>query len=86
MKDWYIHDRVESVRFFWYPGRRIDRWPLLRLGNEENCNKVLSIRIPGGALNICLNTPLRQKPCAPCLAEERAWVWDRPARRMKEES
>lgn len=66
---WEIYDHTVSTRCFWHPGRSIDRWPLLRLGNEENCNRVLSIRIPGGAVNICLNVPLRQKPCTTCLKE-----------------
>lgn len=36
-------------------------------GGDENCNRTIGVRVPGGALFLCLNVPLRQRPCTDCL-------------------
>ena len=52
-----------STRFFWWSARSLTcRWRLLYWGTEENCNRTLGVRLPGGVLFVCLNIPLRQAP------------------------
>jgi hypothetical protein len=52
-----------STRFFWWSAHDLTcRWQLLCWGTEENCNRTLGVRLPGGVLFVCLNIPLRQKP------------------------
>jgi hypothetical protein len=67
-------DNVVSSRFFRWPAREADRWPVLILagirGGDENCNRTVGLRLPlVGAAFLCLNIPLRQRPCRACLKE-----------------
>ncbi|MFB7288996.1 hypothetical protein [Actinacidiphila glaucinigra] len=67
-------DNVVSSQFFWWPASTLSgRWQLLYLaglrGGDENCNRTIGVRIPGGVVFACLNIPLRQKPCANCLQD-----------------
>jgi hypothetical protein len=58
---------IRSRRFFWWPASTlVFRWQLLYAGKEENCNRAVGIRVPGGVIFLCLNIPLRQKPCSGC--------------------
>lgn len=64
-------DHVVSRRVFWSKGWDSPWWhgPLILIGvrgGDENCNRTIGLRLPGGALFLCLNMPLRQKPCADC--------------------
>ncbi|MFI0211981.1 hypothetical protein ACH4OV_25335 [Streptomyces diastaticus] len=63
-----IWDNDVSTRFFRWPAREVDRWPLLLGGHDQNCNRTIGLRLPFiGVVFICLNVPLRQKPCNDCL-------------------
>jgi hypothetical protein len=60
-----------SRRFFWWPASSLThRWRPLCVagwrGGDENCNRTIGIRLPGGLLFVCLNMPLRQAPCDDC--------------------
>lgn len=62
---------IRSTRFFWWLASSLSyRWKLLYLdgirGGDENCNRTIGLRLPGGALFLCLNIPLRQAPCSYC--------------------
>lgn len=62
---------VRSRRVFWSGGGWDSPWwkPLILVGirgGDENCNRTVGLRLPGGALFLCLNVPLRQEPCAEC--------------------
>lgn len=63
---------VVSSRFFWCPaGSLAHRWrPLSFAGlvicGDENCNRTIGVRFPGGMLHACLNVPLRQEPHEDC--------------------
>lgn len=64
-------DHVASSRLFWWSVSSLTQpWKLLYLdgihGGDENCNRTIGLRLPGGVLFLCLNIPLRQKPCANC--------------------
>ncbi|WP_329390147.1 hypothetical protein [Streptomyces sp. NBC_01716] len=65
------YDNIVSSRVFMSTGWDSPWWKLLILdgirGGDENCNRTIGVRIPGGALFICLNLPLRQRPCVECL-------------------
>lgn len=71
-----------STRFFWRNIRDLTgRWRLIymsRINSDENCNRTVGMRLPGGVLFICLNVPLRQRPCAGCQAMWDALRLDRP--------
>lgn len=36
-------------------------------GGDEWCNRTIGLRLPGGALFLCLNVPLRREPCPKCV-------------------
>lgn len=63
-------ERTVSTRFFWSAGWDSPWWrPLILIGvrgGDENCNCTIGLRLPGGALFVCLNVPLRQEPCGEC--------------------
>lgn len=66
------YDTTVSTRFFWWRARDLSsRRKLLYLdglrGGDENCNRTIGLRLPGGVLFACLNLPLRQRPCDACL-------------------
>lgn len=69
-----IHEPIVSTRFFWSRGWDSPWWlPLILVGikgGDENCNRTIGLRLPGGALFICLNVPLRQKPCRNCCKQQ----------------
>jgi hypothetical protein len=69
-----LYDNTVSSRFFWWPASTVNRWPLLYLdglrGGDENCNRTIGFRLPGGALFVCLNMPLRQRPCEDCMRQQ----------------
>lgn len=60
-------DGVRSTRFFWWRATSLS-FPkkLFYAGTEENCNRTVGVRLPGGVFFICLNIPLRQEPCDKC--------------------
>ncbi|WP_431959362.1 hypothetical protein [Actinacidiphila sp. bgisy160] len=65
-----------SSRFFWWTADGLTRrWRPLYLdgwrGGDENCNRTVGIRLPGGVLFACLNVPLRQEPCDDCAGRAR---------------
>ncbi|WP_186783703.1 hypothetical protein [Streptomyces sp. CBG33] len=67
-----IWDNDVSTRLFRWPANRVNRWPLVILsgirGGDENCNRTVGLRLPfAGVVFVCLNVPLRQKPCNDCL-------------------
>lgn len=67
---------VRSSRFFWWGAAGLTRrWLPLYLagwrGGDENCNRTVGVRLPGGVLFACLNVPLRQEPCAECRGSAR---------------
>lgn len=70
MSEHELYDEVVSSRFFWSKGWNSPWWkPLITVGirgGDENCNRTLGLRLPGGALFACLNVPLRQEPCVEC--------------------
>jgi hypothetical protein len=59
-----------SQRVFWSKSWDSSWWkPLILVGffgGDENCNRTIGLRLPGGALFLCLNVPLRQQPCDEC--------------------
>lgn len=56
-----------SKRLFWWSASELtNRWRPLYRGTDENCNRTLGLRLPGGVLFVCLNVPLRQSPCGEC--------------------
>lgn len=59
---------VHSTRFFWWEAsgltRRFTR--LIYRGTEENCNRTLGIRVPGGVLFVLIERHVRQHPCKRC--------------------
>lgn len=62
---------VVSSRIFWSGGGWDCPWwkPLILAGirgGDENCNRTIGLRLPGGALFLCLNIPLRQRKCDEC--------------------
>ncbi|MDI5965772.1 hypothetical protein [Streptantibioticus silvisoli] len=61
-----------SSRWFWSPSWDSAWWRPLILagirGGDENCNRTVGLRLPGGALFLCLNVSLRQEPCDECRA------------------
>ena len=62
---------VRSTRVFWSGNGWDSPWwkPLILAGirgGDENCNRTVGLRLPGGALFLCLNVPLRQEPCEEC--------------------
>lgn len=61
---------VRSSRVFLSQGWDSPWWKPLILagirGGDENCNRTVGLRLPGGALFLCLNVPLRQQPCDEC--------------------
>jgi len=64
-------ERAVSRRLFWWKAKNLTfRWRLLYLdgihGGDENCNRTIGLRLPGGVLFLCLNIPLRQTPCRDC--------------------
>lgn len=63
-----IHDHTISRRFFrWERGTYdLPWWQPAMTGAEENCNRTLGIKTPWGLLFVCMNLPLRQKPCQTC--------------------
>lgn len=67
-----LDDNVVSSRVF--RARNTDRWPVVDLsgarGGDENCNRTIGLRLPLiGTVYLCLNIPLRQRPCGECLKE-----------------
>jgi hypothetical protein len=36
-------------------------------GGDEWCNRTVGLRLPGGALFLCLDVPLRRVPCDECI-------------------
>lgn len=71
---WMIWDNVVSRRVFvWKDGGWDHWWQWICLagihGGDENCNRTLGIRWGKRACFVCLNIPLRQKPCRECLPE-----------------
>ena len=66
-------ENVVSSRSWWEPGGELTHWwKPLYLGSDENCNKILSIRLPGGVWNQNPMPRIRQKPCRVCM-NEAAW-------------
>lgn len=62
---------VVSTRWFWHSHRTHDLWwPLAGRGTDENCNRLVWVRVPGGALHLVLERRVRQKPCPECLEGE----------------
>lgn len=64
---------VTSRRVFLSRGWDSPWWrPLILVGvrgGDENCNRTVGLRLPGErALFLCLNVPLRQRPCDECQA------------------
>ncbi|MEW2498393.1 hypothetical protein AB0942_33405 [Streptomyces nodosus] len=58
---------MRSTRFFWWRAGTLTRsWQPVYTGDEENCNRTIGLRLPGGVLFMCLNVPLRQRPCDWC--------------------
>lgn len=60
-----------SRRLFWWQASGLSyRWqPLYLRGfwhGDENCNRTVGVRLPGGMLFVCLNVPLRQQPHDDC--------------------
>ena len=60
-----------SSRFFWWRAEGLTyRWRPLHLRGiwhgDENCNRTIGVRLPGGMLHVCLNVPLRQQPHDEC--------------------
>lgn len=69
---WLIHEPVRSRRVFYSGGGWLCPWykPLILIGvhgGDENCNRTIGLRVPGGAVFLCLNIPLRQKPHRDCV-------------------
>lgn len=60
-------DDCRSTRFFWWRGDSLS-FPrkLSYTGMDENCNRTVGVRLPGGVLFVCLNVPLRQTPYDEC--------------------
>lgn len=66
-----IYDNTVSRRLFWSGGGWDCPWYKFVIldgirGGDENCNRTIGLKLPGGALFLCLNVPLRQKPCREC--------------------
>lgn len=64
-------DSVQPSRF-WYSRGWDSSWyrPLILIGirgGDEWCNRTIGLRVPGGALFLALNIPLRRKMCEKCL-------------------
>jgi hypothetical protein len=77
-EDPYLPDVTVSKRTFWWPGANDMPWwkPIILdgiRGGDENCNRTIGINTPWGQAFICLNIPLRQKPCTTCLTEDATW-------------
>ena len=69
-RPWWFDEPVRSSRL-WFSGGWDSPWykPLILAGihgGDENCNRTIGFRVPGGAVFLCLNTPLRQKPHPEC--------------------
>lgn len=61
------HDDYHSTRSFWWQADSLSfPWKPLYAGTDENCNRTVGVRLPGGVLFVCLNIPLRQTPCDAC--------------------
>lgn len=62
-----------SRRFFHYREHGMPWWKIIDLvgihGGDENCNRTLGVKWGRGEWFICLNVPLRQKPCGKCLTK-----------------
>jgi hypothetical protein len=60
---------IRSTRWFWWNASSLThRWRPLYWGSEENCNRTIGLRVPGGVLFLCLTVPLRQTECEECQA------------------
>jgi hypothetical protein len=63
-------EEIVSRRIFWSGGWDSPWWKPIILdgirGGDENCNRTIGLRLPGGALFLCLDVPLRQQPCSEC--------------------
>lgn len=66
-------DHTVSQRFFHYTRHGMPWWKIIDLagihGGDENCNRTIGFKWGRGEWFICLNIPLRQKPCRKCLIE-----------------
>lgn len=60
-------------RFFFSRGWDSPWWRLLILvgirGGDEWCNRTVGLRVPGGAVFVCLNVPLRTESCDECMRD-----------------
>lgn len=70
---WHVWDNVVSPRVFRWSEVDWPWWKPVCLagirGGDENCNRTVGVRWGRGAWFICVNVPLRQKPCKRCLPE-----------------
>lgn len=69
---WWWREPIRSRRIFFSGGGWDCPWykPVILdgiHGGDENCNRTIGLKLPGGALFLCLNVPLRQKPCPVCI-------------------
>lgn len=62
----------QPARLWWSAGWDGAWWAPLILagihGGDEWCNRTVGLRLPGGALFLALNIPLRRESCGECLA------------------
>lgn len=67
------YDHTVSRRFFHYTDHGMEWWRVIDLtgirGGDENCNRTIGIKWGRGEWLMCLNVPLRQKPCRVCRHE-----------------
>jgi len=65
-----VYDNTVSSRLFWSSEWDCPWYKFVILdgirGGDENCNRTIGLKLPGGALFLCLDVPLRQKPCREC--------------------